>query len=108
MSTGARWPGSLQRLALRVLSLVLEPVRETRRTKTWFVAGREALVVHCDAVIERLGIGDYCPWVPGCLQELPHEFVLTDRFGTSQIDSAVQWLREGRIGHDSGDVIRYN
>src|SRR6266404_8511625 len=82
------------------LGVAAEPVRETRRTETWIVAGREALVVHCYAVIGRLGIGDYRPWVPGCVQELPHEVVLTDRFGTGQIERAVQRLSEGHIGHD--------
>jgi len=38
------------------LGVAAEPVRETRRTETWIVAGREALVVHCYTVIERLGI----------------------------------------------------
>src|SRR5438270_10606047 len=90
------------------LGVAAEPVRETRRTETWIVAWHEALVVHCYAVIERLGIGDYRPCVPGCVQELPHEVVLTDRFGTGQIDRAVQWLREGGFGHDGGDIIRHN
>src|SRR5205085_9968572 len=90
------------------LGVAAEPVRETRRTQARVIAGHEALVVHCYAEIERLGIGDYCPCVPGCVQELPHEFVLTDWFGTGQIDRAVQWLREGRFGHDCGDVIRHN
>src|SRR5262249_20913462 len=49
---------------------------------------------------------DYRPRVPGCAQELPHEVVLTDRFGTSQIDRAVERLSEGRIGHGGGDVVR--
>jgi hypothetical protein len=75
-----------------------EPVRETRWPEAWIVAGREALVVHCYAEIERHGIGDNRPCVAGCVQELPHEFVLTDRFGTRQIDRAVQWLRGGLTG----------
>jgi hypothetical protein len=77
------------------LGVAAEPVRETRRTETWIVAGREALVVHSYAVIERLGIGDYRPCVPGCIQELPHKVVLTDWFGTGQIERAVQRLSEG-------------
>src|SRR4029453_1865381 len=85
-----------------------EPVLETCRADARVIAGSEALIVHSDAVVERLGIGDYRPGVPGCVQELPHEFVLTDRFGTSQLDRAVQGLRQGRFGHDCGDVIRHN
>ena len=34
------------------------------------------------------------------LQEFPHEAVLPNRFGTGQIERAVQRLREGHIGHD--------
>src|SRR5437868_14794309 len=90
------------------LGVAAEPVRETRRTETWIGAGREALVVHCYAVIERLGISDYRPCVPGCVQELPHEVVLTDRFGTGQSERAVQRLSESRVGHDGGDIIRRN
>src|SRR6266481_8088850 len=90
------------------LGVAAEPVRETRRTETWIVAGREALVVHCYAVIERLGIGDYRPWVPGCVQELPHEVVLPKRFGTGQIDHAVQRFLDRDLGNDGGDVIRRN
>ena len=33
---------------------------------------------------------------------------MTDRFGTGQIDRAVQRPTEGRIGQDGGDVIRRN
>jgi hypothetical protein len=72
------------------------------------IAWSEALVVHGYAVVERLWIGDYRPCVPACVQELPHEVVLTDRFGTRQFDRAVQRLRERHIGHDGGDVIRRN
>ena len=39
---------------------------------------------------------------------MPHEVVLADRFGTGQIDRAVQRLGEGRIGHGGGDVLRRN
>src|SRR5213596_1871 len=80
-----------------------QPVRETRWAEAGVSAWGEALIVHLNAVIERLGIGDYRPCVPGCVQELPHEVVLTERFGTGQIDGAVQRLSEGRIGHDGGD-----
>ena len=45
---------------------------------------------------------------PGCVQELPHEVVLPDRFGTGNLECAVQRLREGHIGHDTSDVIRCN
>src|SRR5262249_34165761 len=61
--------------------------------------------VHLYAVVERLWIGDYCPWVPGCLEELPNEVVLPNRFGTGHIERAVQRLREGHFGHDGTDVI---
>jgi hypothetical protein len=64
------------------LGAAAEPIRETRRTEAWIVAGCQALVVHGYAEIERLGIGDYRPCIPGCSQESPHEVVLTDRFGT--------------------------
>src|SRR5436190_23718777 len=83
-----------------------EPVLETRRAEARVVARGEALIVHRDAEVERLGIGDYRPCVPGRVQGLPHEVVLADRFGTGQIDRAVQRLSEGRVGHDGGDVIR--
>src|SRR5436189_519117 len=85
-----------------------EPVLETRRAEARVIAGGEALIVHRDAEVERLGIGDYRPYVPGCVQELPHEVVLSNRFGTGQIERAVQRLSEGHIGHDGGDVIRRN
>jgi len=72
------------------------------------IAWGEALIVHRDAEVERLGIGDYRPCVSGCLQELPHEVVLPNPFGTGQIERDVQRLSEGHIGHDGGDVIRRN
>src|SRR5438128_1033384 len=68
----------------------------------------EALIVHRDAEVECLRISDYRPYVSGCVQELPYEVVLTDRFGTGQIEGAVQRLTEGHIGHDGGDIIRRN
>ena len=70
------------------------------------IAWGEALIVHRDAVVERLGIGDYRPCVPGCVQELPHKVILPNRFGTGQIEGVVERLSEGRVGHDGGDVIR--
>jgi len=65
------------------------------------IACSEALVVHGYAVVKRLWIGDYRPCVPACGQELPHEVVLTDRFGTrtaeifsssTEDDGATFWL----------------
>src|SRR5262249_58822283 len=50
--------------------------------------------------------GDAC--APGCLQESPHELILPNRFGTGQIERAVQRLSEGHISHGGGDVIRHN
>ena len=85
---------------------VSEPVREAGGTETSVVARRQRSVVHCDAVIKRLGIGDDRPRVPGRVQELPHEVVLTDRFGAGQFERAVQRLGESRVGHDGGDIIR--
>src|SRR5205823_10335612 len=58
--------------------VVSEPVLETRRAEARVIAGGEALIVHRDAEVERLGIGDYRPYVPGCVQELPHEVVLSE------------------------------
>src|ERR1700694_4250036 len=88
----------LPRLTLR--HGAAEPVLETRRADARVVAWGEALIVHRDAVVERLGIGDYRSCVPGCVQELPHEVILPNRFGTGQIERAVQRLSEGHIGHD--------
>src|SRR5256885_8993972 len=51
------------------LGVAAEPVRETRRTETWIVAGHEALVVHCHDVIVSLGIVDYQPGGPGLVLE---------------------------------------
>src|SRR5206468_8915962 len=87
-------------------SVASEPVLETCRAEVRVIAWGEALIVHRNAVVERLGIGDYRPCVPGCVQELSHEVVLADRFGTGQLERAVQRLSEGHIGHDGGDVIR--
>src|SRR3954452_7035657 len=69
-----------------------KPVVETCRAEARVRAWGEALIVHRDAVVERLGIGRYRPWVAGCIQELPHEVVLLDRLGTGQIERAVQRL----------------
>src|ERR1043166_2336533 len=87
------------------LGVAAEPVREMCRTQAWIVARRQASVVHCQAVVERLRIGSYRPRGPGFSQELPNEFVLTDRVGTGQLDYAVQWLRERRLGHGGSDVV---
>src|SRR5436190_23295579 len=86
--------------------VVLEPVLETCRAEARLIAWCEALIVHRNAVVERLGIGDHRPCVPGRVQESPHEVVLTDRLGTGQVERAVQRLTEGHIGHDGGDVLR--
>ena len=69
--------------------VVAEPVLETCRAEARVIAWGEALIVHRDAVVERLGIGDYRPCVPGCVQELPHEVVLTDRSGPASSKRAV-------------------
>ncbi len=85
-----------------------EPVPETCRAEARVIAWHEALIVHRESVVKRLGISDYRPCVPSCVQVLPHEVVLPNRFGTGQIEHAVQRLSEGHIGHDGGDVIRRN
>src|SRR3954469_12958232 len=79
--------------------VVPEPIVEPRRAEPRVSAGGQALIVQRDAVVERLGIGDDRPCVPGRLQESPYEVVLTDRFGAGQVDRAVQRLGEGRVGH---------
>src|SRR5436853_5725357 len=82
------------------LGVAAEPVAEARRSKSRVFTRGETLIVHLYAVVERLGIGDYRPCVPGCGQELPHEVVLPNRFGTGQIERAIERRREGHIGHD--------
>jgi hypothetical protein len=91
---------------LRLFRGAAEPVLETRGTKARVVARRETLVIDCRAGIQGFGIGDYRPWVPCCTQELPNQLVLTDRFGTSQLDRAVQRLRKGHIHQGGGDIVR--
>jgi len=71
------------------------------------IAEHEALIVHRDAVVERFGIGNDRPCVPGRVHKLPHEVMLPNRIRTGHFDCAVQGLGEGHIGHDGGDVIRY-
>ena len=71
---------------------LLEPAFKADRAESRVIAGGEALIVHRNAVVECLGIGDYRPCVPGCFQELPHEVVLPNRFGTGQLERAVQRL----------------
>src|SRR5262245_49313881 len=85
-----------------------EPFIKARRAEARRAIGDKALIVYLNAVVERLGISDYLPCVPGCFEETPYEVVLTDRFGTGQIESAVQRLSEGRVGHDGGDILRRN
>src|SRR5205823_13713678 len=76
------------------LGVAAEPVAEARRSKSRVFTRGEALIVHVYAVVERAGVGDNLSCVPGCGQELPHEVVLPNRFGTGQIKRAVQWRRE--------------
>src|SRR5437667_10172299 len=90
------------------LGVAAEPVAEARRSKSRVFTRGEALIVHVYAVVERAGVAHNLSRVPGCVQELSHEVVLPNRFGTGQIERAVQRLSEGHIGHDGGDVIRRN
>src|SRR5207249_8519867 len=90
------------------LGVAAEPVAKARRSKSRVLTRGEALIVHVYAVVERAGVGNNLSGVPGCVQELSHEVVLPNRFGTGQIERAVQRLSEGHIGHDGGDVIRHN
>src|SRR5437762_11200931 len=101
----------VQRPAVRCiawLGVAAEPVAEARRSKSRVFTRGEALIVHVYAVVERAGIANNLSRVPGGVQELSHEVVLPNRFGTGQIERAVQRLSEGHIGHDGGDVIRRN
>src|SRR5262245_33489984 len=52
----------------RLLRLTAKPVRETCRAEARVSAWGEALIVHRGAGVERLGIGDEFPCVPGCGQ----------------------------------------
>src|SRR5438034_6245472 len=101
----------VRRLAFRCiawLGVAAEPVAEARRSKSRVFTRGEALIVHVYAVVERAGVAHNLSRVPGCVQELSHEVVLPNRFGTGQIERAVQRLSEGHIGHYGGDVIRRN
>ena len=45
-------------LPLFLPGVAAEPVRETCRAQARVIAWGEALIIHLDAVVERLGIGD--------------------------------------------------
>ena len=76
-----------------------KPILESRRAKARMITGSKTLIVQRNTIVKRLRIGDYRPLVPGCLQELPHEVILPNRFGTRQIERAIDWLRERHVGH---------
>src|SRR5262245_14048405 len=76
-----------------------------RRPEAWIIARGQALVVYGYAVIERLGIRNDSPCISGFAQEFPNELVLTDRVGTGQLDHAMQWLRQGSLGHAGSDIL---
>ncbi|MBI3861527.1 MAG: hypothetical protein HY290_06500 [Planctomycetia bacterium] len=70
------------------------------------VAGRQALVVHRRAEVADLRIGDHLPRVPAGGQELPHELVHADRFGTCDFNRAVLRFHDRDVGQKGSDVIR--
>ena len=118
-------PGQVQRLARRRRSssvvfmftlpggLALnheaaEPVLETRRTDARVIAGGEALIVQLCAEVACVHVCGDRPCVSDCAQESSDEFVQTYRFGTRQLDCAVQRFRDCDVGQCGSDVIRHN
>ncbi len=71
-----------------------QPVLETCRSEARVVAWGQALIIHRDAVVERLGIGDDRPCVPGCVQELPHELIFEDEGVHVAGGDGIRWDHE--------------
>jgi hypothetical protein len=85
-----------------------EPVLETRRADARVIAGGEALIVQLCAEVACVDVCGHRPCVSGGAQESSDEFVETYRFGTRQLDRAVQRFLDCDVGQCSSDVIRHD
>src|SRR5213076_749386 len=85
-----------------------KPIHETRRAEAGFSsrARDEALIIQLCAEIQGVDVGDYLAWVSRCAQELAHELIHSDRFGTSDLDCTVYWLGDCHVSQGGGDVLR--
>src|SRR5438552_3530625 len=83
-----------------------EPVLETRRAEARVFARGEALIVQLYAEVARVDVRGDLPCIPVCPQELPDEFVETYRFGTRQLDRAVQRFFDCDVRHYGSDDVR--
>ena len=85
---------------------VAEPIFEMRRAEAHVTAGGKALIVQLCAEVQGVDVRGYFPWILGCAQETPNEFIHSDRFGTAQLDRAVHRFIDGNVSQGGGDVIR--
>src|SRR5437763_3711784 len=76
-----------------------EPVLESRRAEARVFARGEALIVQLDAEVACVDVRGDLPCIPVCPQELPDELVETYRFGTRQLDRAVQRFFDCDVRH---------
>src|SRR5437870_4385558 len=85
-----------------------EPVLETSRADARVIAGGEALIVQLYAEVKCVDVCGHLPCVSVCTQESSYEFVETYRFGTRQLDRAVERLSDCDVSHGGRDIIRHD
>ena len=66
------------------------------------------MIVQLHAEVACVDVRGHLPWVSVCAQEASDKFVETDRFGTRQLDRAVQRFLDCDFGQCGSDVIRHD
>ena len=83
-----------------------EPLREMRRAEARVIAGCKALIIQLCAEIAGVDICGHLPRISSCAQEMPDEFIHPNRFGTGNLDRAVQRFGDGNVSQGGGEIIR--
>jgi hypothetical protein len=76
----------------------IEPILEPRRADSRVIARDGALIVQLRAEVAGVDVYGHLPCVSVYAQESSDEFVETYRFGTRQLDRAVQRLLHCDVG----------
>ena len=77
-----------------------------RLTKAGAIAGHKAFIIHRNAEVASLSIGDHLSRVARRTQILPNKFVLSDLVRAGYFDHTIYRLTKGYVCHRSRDFLR--
>ena len=86
--------------------MLIEPSFEASLAEPRVIAGHECSLLHLDAVVAGVRIGDNLARILACGQILPDEVAETKLFGSPYFNGAIHRRACRDPAHRAGDIVR--